>query len=105
VNGVVLDAFVLGAITLGCGAAGLFFARFFRETADRLFAFLAAAFWLLALHWAVLAFTDPRHEHRPLLYLLRLVAFALVIGGILDKNRFPEGEDRSASATKRRPPH
>jgi len=83
----VLNAFLLGGLTLGCALVGLFFARFLRDTADRFFGFLAAAFWLLTLHWGVLALTDPAHVHRPLVFLLRLGGFIAVIIGIIDKNR------------------
>ena len=39
--------FLWGASALGCWVIGLFFLRFWRNTRDRLFAFFAAAFWVL----------------------------------------------------------
>ena len=84
-----VNAFLLRGITLGYAVAGLFFARFWRDTADRFFGFLALAFWLLALHWGVLPLSDPAYEHRPLIFLLRLLAFLVVLVGIADKNRPP----------------
>jgi hypothetical protein len=68
-------------------AAGLFFFRFWRESRDRLFAFFGAAFWVLALSWALLALIDPSDETRPYVYAIRLVAFLLMIVGMVDKNR------------------
>jgi hypothetical protein len=68
-------------------AAGLFFFRFWRESRDRLFAFFGAAFWVLALSWALLALIDPSDETRPFVYAIRLVAFLLMIVGMVDKNR------------------
>lgn len=68
-------------------AAGLFFFRFWRESRDRLFAFFGAAFWVLALSWALLALIDPSDETRPYIYAIRLVAFLLMIVGMVDKNR------------------
>jgi hypothetical protein len=68
-------------------AAGLFFFRFWRESRDRLFAFFGAAFWVLALSWALLALIDPSDETRPYVYAIRLVAFLLMIAGMVDKNR------------------
>ena len=56
-------------------------------TNDRLFVFFAAAFWMLAFQWALVAAIDPADEHRHLFYLPRLVAFALIAMGIVDKNR------------------
>lgn len=68
-------------------AAGLFFFRFWRESRDRLFAFFGAAFWVLAVSWALLALINPSDETRPYAYAIRLVAFLLMIAGMVDKNR------------------
>ena len=68
-------------------AAGLFFFRFWRESRDRLFAFFGAAFWVLALSWALLALINPSDETRPYVYAIRLLAFLLMIVGMVDKNR------------------
>jgi hypothetical protein len=68
-------------------AAGLFFFRFWRESHDRLFGFFGAAFWVLALSWALLALVNPSDEARPFIYAIRLVAFLLMIIGMVDKNR------------------
>jgi hypothetical protein len=72
-------------------AAGLFFFRFWRESRDRLFAFFGAAFWVLALSWTLLALIDPSDETRPYVYAIRLVAFLLMIAGMIDKNRSRAG--------------
>ena len=68
-------------------AAGLFFFRFWRESGDRLFAFFGAAFWVLALSWILLALIAPADETLPYVYAIRLLAFLLMIGGMVDKNR------------------
>ena len=68
-------------------ASGLFFFRFWREGHDRLFAFFGAAFWVLALSWALLALVNPSDEARPYIYAMLLVAFLLMIVGMVDKNR------------------
>jgi hypothetical protein len=67
--------------------AGMFFLRFWRQTADRLFVFFALAFLLLATSWLALAVFDPTDETRPYVYAIRLVAFALIIAATVDKNR------------------
>jgi hypothetical protein len=83
-----LNTFILGAVVMACGVAGLFFLRFWRRTRDRLFAIFAAAFWLLGFNWLLLAFTDPDAEtRRVVLYTLRLLAFVLILIAIIDKNR------------------
>lgn len=68
-------------------ASGLFFLRFWRESRDRLFAFFGAAFFVLALSWSLLALINPSDETRPYIYAIRLVAFLLMIIGMVDKNR------------------
>jgi hypothetical protein len=67
--------------------AGLFFLRFWKLSRDRLFVFFASAFWLLGLNWLGLALTNPTQESRHEIYLVRLLAFVLIIIGIVDKNR------------------
>ena len=84
-------AFLQGISATGAWVGGLFFVRFWRESRDRLFAFFAAAFWLLALSWTLLGLFSPTEETRPYIYAIRLVAFLLLIGGIVDKNRGTHG--------------
>jgi Family of unknown function (DUF5985) len=69
------------------GAAGTFFFRFWRETADRLFLYFALAFWLMAGSWLGLAALDPTAESRPYVYAVRLLAFVLIIVAMFDKSR------------------
>lgn len=78
--------FVNGSNVMACIVAALFFLRFWRQTADRLFAGLAIAFLLLALNWTVLVAIPAQSELRPLVYVLRLIAFLVIIAAILDKN-------------------
>jgi hypothetical protein len=65
----------------------VFFLRFWRQTRDRLFGFLAAAFTLFAMNWLLVAAITPALESRHLVYLLRLAGFILIIVGVIDKNR------------------
>lgn len=81
-----MNQFLLGMIVMGCLVAGLFFLRFWRKTRDRLFLVFAMTFWLLALNWFLLAVTS-RDEIHPALYVIRLLAFVLILLGIADKNR------------------
>lgn len=76
-----------GLIVAGDLIAALFFLKFWRRSADLLFAIFAAAFLLLALGQALLALTDVPLEERSWIYLLRLAAFTLIIVGIVHKNR------------------
>jgi uncharacterized membrane protein HdeD (DUF308 family) len=78
---------VSGAIIAMYAVAGLFFLRFWRETADRLFGIFALAFWLLGVQRMLLVLDlDPTEGH-VWVYLLRLVAFVLILLAIIDKNR------------------
>jgi hypothetical protein len=54
---------------------------------DRLFRFFSIAFWILAAHWTALGIVNPAEETRHYLYLLRLLAFAVILVGVIDKNR------------------
>jgi len=79
--------FCWGLLTMASLVASMFFLRYWKDSGDRLFAFFAVAFSLLALNWLALAAIAPAFEARHLLYLVRLVAYVVIIVGILDKNR------------------
>ena len=81
-----MTQFAWGASAMASAVAGLFFLRFWRESHDRLFVFFALAFWSLAAHWIGLAVVNPGVESRHHLFVLRLLAFLILIVGILDKN-------------------
>jgi uncharacterized membrane protein len=79
--------FLWGANALACWAVGVLFLRYWRHTRDRLFVFFAAAFWVLCLSWTILALADPPDEARHFIYVIRVIAFLLLIFGIVDKNK------------------
>lgn len=79
--------FLSGAVTMGFAVAGLFFLRFWKRTGDNLFVAFALAFWLLGLVQALLALTNFPVEERSFFYLIRLLAFVLILGAIWFKNR------------------
>ena len=81
-------AFLSGAVTMGALVASLFFLRFWRKTADRFFLAFAVAFFLLALNQALALWIGAADERIGYTYLLRVVAFALILAAIIDKN-FP----------------
>ena len=83
---------LLHVVSATCSwACAVFFFRFWRESGDRLFAFFSGAFSLLSLCWVLLALIDPADESRPSIYAIRLMAFALIIIGAIDKNRAANG--------------
>ncbi len=79
--------FIHGGLTIASLGVALFLLRFYRETADRLFALFASAFGVLCVHWALLGLLPREGEHRPLAYVLRMLAFLLILIAIIDKNR------------------
>ena len=86
-HGVTFALLVSGAIMMGYVVTGLFILRCWRETRDRLFLIFAGAFWLLGLQRVALAFSGGLVEDDTGLYLVRLFAFLLILGAIVDKNR------------------
>ncbi len=76
-----------GAIIMGYAVAALFFLKFWRRTADNLFLAFAGAFLLMAATPLLTALLDvPREEQSPF-YLLRLLAFLIIIVAIIGKSR------------------
>lgn len=82
-----MNTFMWGAIAMACWAIGVFFVHFWRTTGDRLLLLFGAAFWMLGLHWVALAVIGAADETRHYFYVIRLFAFLLILGGIIDKNR------------------
>ena len=82
-----LHTLMLGALAMSSSVAAAFFFRFWKSSRDRLFLFFSAAFGTLAVDWGALALVDLADERRHYLFALRLCAFALIIAGIVDKNR------------------
>ncbi|HEY3863869.1 MAG TPA: DUF5985 family protein [Verrucomicrobiae bacterium] len=75
-----------GAITMGLWAIALFFLRFWRRTQDQLFACFALAFFLFGVERLVMFWSAGTESHA-YIYLIRLVAFILIVVGIVSKNR------------------
>ena len=84
-----MNSFLWGALAMACWIAGLFFLKSWRVTRDRLFLFFCLAFWVFSLSWIGLGVIQPTTETRHYVYVFRLVAFVLIIVGIVDKNRRP----------------
>lgn len=83
--------FLLGAIAMGDMIAALFFFRYWTVTGDRLFLYFAASFVGNTISWLLLAGRLVYSEAEPLAYIVRLVAYVVILLGIIDKNRMPLG--------------
>ena len=81
------QAFLYGALFSAAAVAGLFFLRFWRTTADRLFLAFALAFWMMALQWLGVGLMGVQDESRHYFFLVRLAAFVLILVAVWDKNR------------------
>lgn len=86
-NTVEVDLVLRGALSMASWVAGLFFLRFWRSSGERLFLFFCLAFWILGVNWLSLALMPGIIESRHYLFVLRLLAFILIIIGTIDKNR------------------
>ncbi|MBI4518290.1 MAG: hypothetical protein HY699_21025 [Deltaproteobacteria bacterium] len=82
-----MNLFMFGATAMAWAVVGLFFLRFWKETADRLFLIFALAFWVLALGRVALSFGADASEGAPVPYLIRLLGFCLILAAVWDKNR------------------
>jgi hypothetical protein len=76
-----------GAIAFGWAVAGLFFFRFWKHTRDRFFLYFAASFWIESLNRVSLGLLVDNNESNPLSYVVRLVAYGLILLAIWQKNR------------------
>jgi hypothetical protein len=82
-----METLLSGAIAMGLALAGLFFFRFWRRTRDRFFLLFAASFWIEGANRVALALVAHASEDEPVFYLVRLVAYALILVAIWQKNR------------------
>jgi len=82
-----LKTFALGALMMAFLVAGMFFARFYRKTRDRLFGGFAIAFFVLSANQFAFLEIDERSSARTVLYVVRLIAFSIILVAIIDKNR------------------
>ena len=78
--------FLAGAAAVGYAVAAVFFLRFWRKTADRLFLAFSAAFLLLAVNQVLAAVLEFGDERTPYVYTLRVLGFLLILWAIVDKN-------------------
>ena len=82
-----LFLFLSGAVAFGFLVCAVFFLRFWSRTRDQLFIWFAVAFALLGAGQAWLALTDIPKEERGPIFLIRLMAFGLILWAVIRKNR------------------
>jgi hypothetical protein len=83
-----MKLFIHGASMFACFLIGVSFLRFWRVSRDRFFILFSSAFFLLGLERLIIAAaTANGDELGTWLYLLRIMAFLMILSAVLDKNR------------------
>lgn len=82
-----LDGFLLGIITTASLTAGAYFFKFWRQTRDVLFLAFSAAFIIEGINRITVLGLDRPNEGHPAIYLVRALAFLLILIAIINKNR------------------
>lgn len=82
-----LQGFLLGAIAAMSLTAGAFFLKFWRKTRDILFLAFGAAFIIEGLNRISVLLLERPNEGHPLIYMVRFLAFLLILAAIINKNR------------------
>ncbi|MEW5847804.1 MAG: DUF5985 family protein [Myxococcota bacterium] len=82
-----MNQFLSGAIMMACWVVGMMFLRFWSKTRDRLFLMFAVAFWILAVERIALVVIWLGNEVATYVFVIRLIAFAVIIAAVADKNR------------------
>jgi uncharacterized membrane protein HdeD (DUF308 family) len=82
----ILEAFLLGIIATSSLTAGVFFLKFWRKTRDSLFLAFGLAFFVEGLNRSAVLFLAKPNEGSPYIYIVRLLAFLLILAAILHKN-------------------
>lgn len=77
---------ITGAISMASLIIALFFLRFWRNTRDRFFLWFALSFGIEGVHRIVSTLMLDENEDSPLHYLVRLLAYGLILWAILEKN-------------------
>lgn len=81
-----MELMLLGAAAMTSFTISVFFLKFWRTTRDRFFLFFAVSFLLDAISRVILGLKQYSSEQEPLFYIIRLVAFLLIVMAIIDKN-------------------
>jgi hypothetical protein len=83
----VLNSVLVGGIGAMSLIAALFFLRFWRNSRDRFFLYFALSFFIEGLNRIAFYLFVGLQEDEPVYYLVRLVAYGLILVAIVDKNR------------------
>ena len=82
-----MNALLVGGIATLSLTAALFFLHFYRVTRDRFFLYFALSFALEGVNRVLLYVSVGLNEDAPLYFVIRLVAYGLILAAIAQKNR------------------
>ncbi|MGV3590520.1 MAG: DUF5985 family protein [Gammaproteobacteria bacterium] len=82
-----IQGFLLGIIVTASLTAAMYFLKFWRNTHDPLFMAFAAAFTIEGLNRLTYLFLEEPNEGSPTIYIVRLLAFLIILIAIVRKNR------------------
>lgn len=85
--------FIRGATMMAELGIAIAFLRYYRDYDDKLFGYFAASFAAMALSQAVIFVFGDQGEHSPIAYYMRLLAFLLLVVGIIAKNTSKNSEN------------
>jgi hypothetical protein len=86
-----MNTLLAGGIATASLIAGLFFFRFWRTTRDRFFLWFALSFLIEGINRFSLYAFAGLNDSSPIYYVIRLVAYGLIVWAILEKNMKPRG--------------
>jgi uncharacterized membrane protein HdeD (DUF308 family) len=81
-----VEAFLLGVIAASSITAAVFFLKFWKRTHDSLFLAFGVAFLIEGVNRIAVLGVERPNEGSPWTYVVRLIAFLIILAGILHKN-------------------
>jgi uncharacterized membrane protein HdeD (DUF308 family) len=82
----ITSGFLIGVITTASFAVAGLFLKYWNRTRDTLFLAFALAFFIEAFNRIPLLFSQHPNEGSPWYYVVRLISFLIILGGIVKKN-------------------
>jgi hypothetical protein len=84
-----IEGFLLGVIVTGSLVAATFFLKFWLRTRDFLFLAFGIAFFIEAINRTGFLFVAAPNEGTASIYVVRLLAFLIILSGIVYKSARP----------------
>ena len=86
-----MNDILVGAIAMASLAISMVFTRYWRNTGDRFFLYFALSFAIEGAHRIYSSAAQSLNEETALHYVIRLVAYGLILWAIFEKN-WPRGK-------------